>query len=90
MKGFIDFILEMVAIVIGFVAIILGVIALAVVQVLFYSLVITFLLMLGFKILGIYTIGTFIIGFWNVFKVTGLILLIGKAINSGIRMLRNE
>ena len=84
---FIKFVLEIISVGIGFIVVILGIIALAVVQVMFYTLIITVLLMFGFKILGIYAIGTFVVGFWNVFKVTGLVLLIGKAISSGLRVL---
>lgn len=90
MKNFFSDLLIMIGVIAGFLAMILGVIGLAVLEVMFYALLITLVLLLGFKVLGLYAIGTFIIGFWNIFKVTGVVLLIGKAIIAGFKMLTNK
>lgn len=82
--------LIMIGVIIGFLAMILGIIGLAVLEVMFYALLITLVLLLGFKVLGLYAIGTFVIGFWNIFKVTGVALLVGKAIIAGFKMLTNK
>lgn len=90
MKNFFSDLLIMIGVIAGFLAMILGVIGLAVLEVMFYALLITLVLLLGFKVLGLYAIGTFIIGFWNIFKVAGVVLLIGKAIIAGFKMLTNK
>lgn len=90
MKNFFSDLLIMIGVIAGFLAMILGVIGFAVLEVMFYALLITLVLLLGFKVLGLYAIGTFVIGFWNIFKVTGVALLIGKAIIAGFKMLTNK
>ena len=82
MKDFINYVFAVASLFFGFFAYIALVLFLAIASVLLGSLIVTLFLMIGFKILGIYSIGTFVITFLNVFKLVALVFLIVRAIKS--------